>query len=225
MFNILRRTILQDFLAAFRAALPPFGLIRRRFLPKTWAIETPCRECPERRHGNQNMNEESPRRERSIDDIFAECRENSKPFNELEIADVITSVALQEPNLMKFQVFPTSCGTALAKFKIMAAANGLKKPFFTPWEKYMELSTLKHPNIFVKLASYIALSSSGKQDEPSWDGKGRVIDAKAIGNLRAIRDLEKNFGLPPEGQPSDHFIEIFIAPYFDRLKHLLEGIK
>jgi hypothetical protein len=171
------------------------------------------------------MNEESPRRERSIDDIFADCRENSKPFHEREIAEVITSVALQEANLMKFQVFSTSCATALAKFKKVAAANGLKKPFFSPWEKYMELSTLKQPSIFVELAPYIALSASGKKDETSWDGKGRVVDAKAINNLRAIRDLEKHFGLPPDGKPSDHFIEIFIAPYFDRLKHLLEGIK
>jgi len=107
----------------------------------------------------------------------------------------------------------------------MAEANGLKKPFFTPWEKYMALSAIKQSSIFVLLSPYIALSMSGKQDEGSWDGKGRVINAKALENLRAIRNLEKSFGLPPEGLSSDFFMEIFIAPYLDRLKHLLEGMK
>jgi hypothetical protein len=171
------------------------------------------------------MHEESPRRVRSIDDIFAECREGSKPFHENEIAEVITSVALHEPNLMKYQVFPTCCGTALGQFKLTAAANGLKKPFFTPWEKYLALSTIKQSSIFVLLSPYIALSMSGKQDEGCWDGKGRVINAKALENLKAIRNLGKTFGLPPEGLSSDYFMEIFIAPYLDRLKHLLEGMK
>jgi hypothetical protein len=52
-----------------------------------------------------------------------------------------------------------------------------------------------------------------------------VIDTKTIENLGAIRELEKDFGLPSDWQPNNHFIEIFIAPFFDRLKHLLEEAK
>jgi hypothetical protein len=169
------------------------------------------------------MSDESARRSRSIDDIFAECWENAKPFHEREIAAIITGVALQEPNLLGHHFFQTASELALAKFKMKASAHGLKKPFFAPWEKFMVSSTLNHPGIFALLAPFIALSASGKQGEAAWDGTGRVIDAKTIENLRALRELEKRFGLPPDRPPSRHFIEIFIGPYMDRLKDLLEA--
>jgi len=157
-----------------------------------------------------------------FDDIISECRENAKPFHEREIAEVITGIAVQTPNLLNFQIFPACFGPALAAFKMIIAANGMKKPFFTSWEKYMVLATVKQPSVFVSLAPYVALSASGKENEGFWDGKGRVIDTKAIENLKAIREIEKDFGGRVDWQPSDHFIEIYIAAYFDRLKHLLE---
>ena len=86
----------------------------------------------------------------------------------------------------------------------------------------MVLSTLKEPSVFALLAPYIALSASGKQDEGFWDGKGRVIDTKALQMMRDLRELTKGFSADCQPPLSSYFIEIFTAPYFDRLKHLLE---
>lgn len=159
-----------------------------------------------------------------MDEILPECQENAKPFHEREIAEIITVVALKQPNLMRFQIFPNCFGPALALIKMIAATQGPKKPFFTSWEKHLVLATLKEPTVFQLLAPYVALSASGNLAEGFWDGKGRVIDTHALEMMRDLRDFTKGLSADCQPPPSSYFIEIFIAPYFDRLRHLLEAV-
>jgi hypothetical protein len=146
------------------------------------------------------MNEDFPQpkvNKNLFSECLAKCQNDAKLFHEREIAAVITSVALATPNLLNFQIFPSLVAPAIGAFKMIATANGLKKPMFTPWEKFMVVSTLKHIDVFVGLARYIVLSPRGKENEGFWNGKGRLIDTKEIENLRAIWELERGVSGPP----------------------------
>jgi hypothetical protein len=156
-----------------------------------------------------------------FDEMWAEHRD---PFHKREIAEIITRIAREEPNLVNFAIFPNAFGAALGEFKmIVSATPALKKPFFTTWEKHLVLTTLKHPVIFETLASFIVLSASGKRDGVIWNGKGRMIDAKLEANMSGLRELTKEMFPTAQPPPDSYFIEIGTSPYFDRLNPFLES--
>jgi hypothetical protein len=161
---------------------------------------------------------------KSFDKIIQELREEAKPFHEREIAAVITSTSLQSSHLVNFQILPATSQPAFVKFRAMALETGMKKPFLPPWEKFMVLSTLKNPDVFVLLAPYIALSASEKEGKGVWNGKGRAIDKRTIENFQSIRDLSMTAGCSDLPLAHEYFIEISIGSLFGRLRHLLEGV-
>jgi hypothetical protein len=160
---------------------------------------------------------------KSFDKIMQELRAKATPFHEREIAAVITSIAIQTPNLVNFQIFPGTSRHAFDTFRAMAFETGMKKPLFTPWEKFMVLSTLKNPDVFELLARHIALSASEKAGKGVWDGKGRMVDTQEIENFKSIREISAEAGCADVPLEHEFFVEIFAGPFFGRLQPLLEG--
>jgi hypothetical protein len=133
-------------------------------------------------------------------------------YNEREIAVIITGIANTQPDLVRFTSFNLEPMITLCK------AHGGKRFLLTSWKRMVEVYALRNPVMFEVAAHHIRLrlSAHDPDDQKYWFGNGRINPTFP---MSVNRDGEKEL----VAAPMECCMEIVIDPFYDRLKHLLEG--
>jgi hypothetical protein len=135
-----------------------------------------------------------------------------EPYHEREIAAIITGITNTQPDLVRFYIFN------LEPMIILFKLHGGKRFLLTSWKSMVEAYALRNPVMFEIAAHHIRLrlSAPDLDDYKYWFGHGRINPTFP---MFVNRDGKKEIVLTP----MECCMGIVIDPFFDRLKHLLEG--